>query len=107
MCAVRSSSVGSGGRDLGPLVGAIDQGTSSTRFLVFSASTAELVTYHQVSVSSHHPRPGWVEQDPEELLQSVKTCIDATVENLKRLDGEENFNRSYCRLRKRILFVSS
>ncbi len=38
-------------KDLGPLVGAIDQGTSSTRFLVFSATTAELVTYHQVRIS--------------------------------------------------------
>ena len=35
----------SGGmKDLGPLVGAIDQGTGSTRFLVFAANTAELVT---------------------------------------------------------------
>lgn len=31
-----------------PLIGAIDQGTGSTRFLIFSALTAKLITYDQV-----------------------------------------------------------
>ena len=35
-------------KKLGPLVGAIDQGSCSTRFTVFVAATGELVTYHQV-----------------------------------------------------------
>ena len=39
-----AASVSGGMKDLGPLVGAIDQGTGSTRFLVFAANTAELVT---------------------------------------------------------------
>ena len=30
-------------KDLGPLIGALDQGTSCTRFLVFVASSGELV----------------------------------------------------------------
>ena len=42
------SSPGGSMKQLGPLVGAIDQGTSNTRFTVFVASTGELVTYHQV-----------------------------------------------------------
>ena len=37
---------------LGPLVGAIDQGSCSTRFTVFVAATGELVTYHQVKDSN-------------------------------------------------------
>ncbi len=78
-------------RDLGPLVGAIDQGLTSSRFLVFSASTAELVTYHQEPVATSSPRPGWVEQDPAEILESVRTCIDATVDNLRKLDGEREW----------------
>ena len=32
------------------LIGAVDQGTSSTRFLVFVAETGQLVTYHQLPV---------------------------------------------------------
>ena len=82
-------------RDLGPLVGAIDQGLTSSRFLVFSASTAELVTYHQEPVATSSPRPGWVEQDPTEILESVRTCIDATVDNLRKLDGEEGVYSFY------------
>ena len=39
-----AASVSGGMKELGPLVGAIDQGTGSTRFLVFAANTAELVT---------------------------------------------------------------
>ncbi|XP_045132251.1 glycerol kinase-like [Portunus trituberculatus] len=71
---------------LGPLVGAVDQGTSSTRFLVFSATTGEVLTYHQVEVAQHYPKEGWVEQDSNELLKSVHTCILKAVENLKSLE---------------------
>lgn len=70
----------------GPLVGAIDQGTSSSRFLVFAARTSELVTYHQEPIKSHTPQTGWVEQDPEDLINSVITCIEVTVKNLEKLD---------------------
>ena len=45
------SSPGGGTKKLGPLVGAIDQGSCSTRFTVFVAATGELVTYHQVGQS--------------------------------------------------------
>jgi len=70
----------------GPLIGAIDQGTSSSRFLVFSAQTAELITYHQVEVKQITPAEGWVESDPFELLRTVEECIDKTIGNLNSLD---------------------
>ncbi|XP_065347191.1 glycerol kinase-like isoform X2 [Cloeon dipterum] len=70
----------------GPLVGAIDQGTSSTRFMVFAAGTSELITFHQIAFKSKLPREGWVEQDPKELLSTVNECIAKTVENLKGLE---------------------
>uniref|UniRef100_A0A3B4XAZ7 Carbohydrate kinase FGGY N-terminal domain-containing protein n=1 Tax=Seriola lalandi dorsalis TaxID=1841481 RepID=A0A3B4XAZ7_SERLL len=38
---------------LGPLVAAIDQGTSSTRFLVFNSKTAELLSHHQVEIKQN------------------------------------------------------
>uniref|UniRef100_A0A2I3S5V7 Glycerol kinase 3 n=1 Tax=Pan troglodytes TaxID=9598 RepID=A0A2I3S5V7_PANTR len=44
---------------LGPLVGAVDQGTSSTRFLVFNSRTAELLSHHQVEIKQEFPREGW------------------------------------------------
>ena len=61
------------------LIGAIDQGTSSSRFLLFSAQTGELVTYHQVEIHKIYPNEGWVEQNPHEIYQSVIECIDEVV----------------------------
>lgn len=69
----------------GPLVGAIDEGTSSARFLVFAADTAEVLTYHQVSIEHHCPKEGWVEQDATEILNAVKECLRQTVFNLRQL----------------------
>jgi len=58
-----------------PLIGAIDQGTSSTRFMVFEAGSGRVVAEHQVEVEQLFPHEGWVEQRPEELLSSVQECI--------------------------------
>ncbi|XP_072761014.1 glycerol kinase 3 isoform X1 [Anoplolepis gracilipes] len=69
----------------GPLVGAIDEGTSSARFLVFAANTAEVLTYHQVSISQTCPKEGWVEQEPLEILKAVRECLKQTVFNLRQL----------------------
>ncbi|XP_078511310.1 glycerol kinase 3-like [Lissotriton helveticus] len=70
---------------IGPLVGAIDQGTSSTRFLVFNAKTAELLSHHQVEIKQKFPKEGWVEQDAKEILQSVYECLEKTCEKLGQL----------------------
>nr|XP_030735804.1 glycerol kinase-like [Globicephala melas] len=71
---------------LGQLVGAVDQSTSSTRFLVFNPKTAELLSYHQVEIKQEFPKEGWVEQDPKEILQSVCECIEKTCEKLGQLN---------------------
>ncbi|KAK0142429.1 Glycerol kinase [Merluccius polli] len=71
---------------LGPLVAAIDQGTSSTRFLVFNSKTAELLSHHQVEINQSFPKEGWVEEDPKEILQSVFECMDRTCEKLTQLN---------------------
>ncbi|CAL8302200.1 glycerol kinase isoform X1 [Gadus morhua] len=71
---------------LGPLVAAIDQGTSSTRFLVFNSKTAELLSHHQVEIKQSFPKEGWVEEDPKEILQSVYECMDRTCEKLTQLN---------------------
>ncbi|XP_004848062.1 glycerol kinase 2 [Heterocephalus glaber] len=69
---------------VGPLVGAVVQGTNSTRFLVFKAKTAELLSHHQVELTQEFPKEGWVEQDPKEILQSVYECIERTCEKLDK-----------------------
>ena len=64
----------------------MDQGTSSTRFLVFNSKTAELLSHHQVEIKQEFPKEGWVEQDPKEILLSVYECIEKTCEKLGQLN---------------------
>ncbi|XP_063910041.1 glycerol kinase 2 [Zophobas morio] len=74
----------------GPLVGAIDEGTSSARFILFKAGSADVVAAHQKELSTSFPQEGWVEQDPLEILEIVKTCIEATIDKLIALGGSVN-----------------
>src|SRR5512142_3143242 len=56
---------------------AIDQGTTSTRAILFEASGA-VRHIAQISLRQIYPRPGWVEHDPEEIWQAVAaTCREA------------------------------
>ncbi|KAM3432054.1 hypothetical protein NHJ13734_007024 [Beauveria thailandica] len=66
----------SSGKDV--FVGAIDQGTTSTRFLIFNTN-GEVVAVHQIEFKQIYPQPGWHEHDPEELISSVEQCIDGAV----------------------------
>lgn len=72
------------------LVGAIDQGTSSSRFLIFNADNLELVTYHQEPINILTPHPGWVEQDPNEILEKTIRCMDKAIEQLHQLGYEKS-----------------
>ncbi|MGH9703592.1 MAG: glycerol kinase GlpK [Candidatus Acidiferrales bacterium] len=55
-------------------VGAIDQGTSSTRFIVFDRS-GKIVCSAQKEHKQIYPRPGWVEHDPEEIWRCTRFVI--------------------------------
>ncbi|CAG5090769.1 Oidioi.mRNA.OKI2018_I69.PAR.g12716.t1.cds [Oikopleura dioica] len=59
-------------------VGAIDQGTSSTRFLIFNLKTQQIVASKQIEITQNFPKEGWVEECPDEILESCLRCIDAT-----------------------------
>lgn len=71
----------------GPLVGAIDEGTSSARFIIFKANSCEVVVTHQKELEQRFPQEGWVEQDPYAILEVVTTCINKSVEKLISLGG--------------------
>ena len=47
-------------------IGAIDQGTTSTRFIIFDRGGA-IVACAQKEHQQIYPQPGWVEHDPEEI----------------------------------------
>lgn len=64
-----------------PVVLAVDQGTGSTRSVSITADgKAELQSQVPLGLSS--PRPGWIEQDPDELLGTVTSVLRAAGENL-------------------------
>jgi len=56
-------------------VGAIDQGTTSTRFLVFGPQ-GEVIASAQKEHLQIYPQPGWVEHDPGEILRNVRHVIE-------------------------------
>jgi glycerol kinase len=55
-------------------VAAIDQGTASSRCMVFDRS-ARIVSISQKEHQHLFPRPGWVEHDPEEIWRNVEEVL--------------------------------
>ncbi|UCF36014.1 MAG: glycerol kinase GlpK [Acidobacteriota bacterium] len=68
-------------------VGAIDQGTTSSRFMVFDHSGNE-VARHQLEHEQILPRAGWVEHDPEEILRNTQMTIQTALQKA-RLTGSD------------------
>ena len=56
-------------------VGAIDQGTTSSRFIVFDRS-GQTVAMAQREHRQILPQPGWVEHDSEEILSNTRAVIE-------------------------------
>src|SRR5690242_17656574 len=61
-------------------IGAIDQGTTSTRFIVFDQD-ARLIASAQKEFRQIFPKPGWVEHDPQEIWQSTVAVIAEAATN--------------------------
>ena len=57
---------------------AIDQGTTSTRAILFDAR-GRVRALAQRELAQHYPQPGWVEHDPEEIWQGVLACCREAV----------------------------
>ncbi len=55
-------------------VGALDQGTTSTRFMIFDHAGA-VVAIHQKEHEQIFPKPGWVEHDPMEIWARAQEVI--------------------------------
>lgn len=66
---------------------AIDQGTTSTRCLIFDRA-ARLVSLAQQEHKQHYPKPGWVEHDPLEIWQNTQSVI-RTALSQAALNGRE------------------
>jgi glycerol kinase len=68
-------------------VGAIDQGTTSTRFMIFDHGGNE-VARHQLEHEQILPQAGWVEHNPVEILDRTGTVIRTAMQkaNLQTTD---------------------
>lgn len=66
---------------------AIDQGTTSTRAIVFDAS-GEPVTSAQREFTQYYPRDGWVEHDPEEIWTTTVDVCRAALQESERLGAQ-------------------
>jgi glycerol kinase len=56
-----------------PFILAIDQGTTSTRAILFD-SAARPVAVHSIELKQYFPANGWVEHDAEEIWQATLSC---------------------------------
>lgn len=59
-------------------VGAIDSGTTSTRFMLFDHSGA-VVAFDQREHRQIFPQSGWVEHDPQEIWENTSAVVAATL----------------------------
>src|SRR6266545_2952654 len=65
-----------------PLILSIDQGTSSTKCLLVDGG-GDVIARGSAPLAERHPRPGWVEQDALEIVNSVRQAVRAC------LDGQD------------------
>lgn len=67
---------------------AIDQGTSSTKTVIFDENGV-LVAKGSEALNSHHPQPGFVEQDPEEIYQNVLASVKIGLDKFSKIKPGE------------------
>jgi len=68
-------------------VAALDQGTTSTRFMIFDHS-GRVVCFDQKEHEQIYPRPGWVEHDPLQIWARAREVIRGALDK-GRIDPRE------------------
>ena len=66
-------------------IAAIDQGTTSTRCMLFNHS-GESVGAYQLEHEQIYPQPGWVEHDPLEIWARTQEVIKGALQEAKAED---------------------
>ena len=69
-------------------VGALDQGTTSNRFIIFDRN-GKIVGIDQKEHEQIFPKPGWVEHNPAEIWQNTQDVIRGALEK----PGRERYRR--------------
>ena len=61
-------------------VAAIDQGTTSTRFIIFDRQ-GQIIGSNQQEHQQIYPQPGWVEHNPDEIWRRTQSVIKNALES--------------------------
>ena len=80
--------------DPGPLFLALDQGGSASRAIVFDGEGRERASA-RIDVADYRPRPGWVEQDPDAVVDSLRVVA---AQALAQLDDAQRARVEACGL---------
>src|SRR6476619_1659272 len=67
-----------------PVILSIDQGTTSSRAVVYDASTFTVLGTAQQEIGQHYPKDGWVEHEPEDVWYSVARTVREALSNAGR-----------------------
>ncbi|NOY72325.1 MAG: hypothetical protein GXP14_08105 [Gammaproteobacteria bacterium] len=62
---------------------AIDQGGHASRAIIFDNS-GHVLAHSETAIATNRIKPGWVEHDPQELLNSVQNAIQNTLKKIHR-----------------------
>jgi glycerol kinase len=73
--------------DTPSVVAAIDQGTTSTRCMLFDAE-AKVVAIEQVEHDQHLPQRGWVEHDAVQIWANTRTVMDGALAAAECASGD-------------------
>ena len=76
-----------GSRKLADFVAAIDQGTTSTRCMIFDHDGAE-VGRHQLEHEQMMPKAGWVEHNPVEIWERTASVVASALNSTKLSAGD-------------------
>ena len=66
---------------------AIDQGTTSSRAILFNTKGKSLFK-SQLEFKQYFPKNGWVEHNPEEIWNKTKKVLVEVIEKSKKLNGD-------------------
>src|SRR5258708_1799948 len=62
---------------------AVDQGTTSTRAMIWDSNGRDIGSAAR-ELTQHYPKPGWVEHDPEEIWTSLTAVIPEAMAQAKK-----------------------
>ncbi len=66
---------------------AIDQGTTSSRVVLFDTS-GNIKFTHQQEFKQYFPKNGWVEHDPNEIWKTTLSSLKKVIQKAKKLNGK-------------------